>query len=136
MRFFTPRRKKFKAKLADGRKVELELRPYTIADLGWHQDNFPGEAIKLAIEGVNINTLCRIIWHQMTPESRDIFFRIKYQRWDENTGELLDADPEGWERFCEAVLDLESVAAGVNALCDCMMENGFIDSGAEKKKTR
>ena len=131
---FASKKTRFKVKLQDGKKVDLEFRPFTLADLAWHQEFFPDQGIKIAIEGLKIESLCRIIWHQMHNDSRSVFFRIKYQRWNEDTGELYDTEPEGWERFCEAVIDMDSITDALDALMKCMIKNGFIEDGKPEKK--
>lgn len=133
---FAPKETRFKASLKNGRNVELTLRPFTLGDMAWAQNMFPTEADQLAIASMKIEPIARMIWHQMAPESKQIFMKFKFQKEDENGNLIEGYEPEGYERLIEAMTGLDDFMAGFNALTLCRGVNGFIDDGVKKKTVR
>lgn len=133
---FAPREARFKTKIKGGRNVEITLRPFTLADKAWTEGQFSTEADQLAIAAMRVDPIARLVWHQMTQESREIFFRMKFVRHDENTGELIEAQPEGHERLIEAMVDEQDFLAAFEALATCRGLNGFVDDGVKKKTVK
>jgi hypothetical protein len=129
-----PKESRFKVNLIGGRKVEITLRPFTLGDKAWMESTFNTEDAALGIANMNVDPWARIIWHQMTPESRDIFMRIKFEpRVDETTNEPIDIMPEGHERFLEALFSVDDILSGIKAFSECQGQNDFQDDGVKKK---
>lgn len=132
----TPKEAHFKVTLMDGREVELTLRPFTLGDKGWMENNFSTEDDKISIAEMHAIPWSKILWHQMNKDSRDIFMRIKFIKVDEETNKDIDADPEGYERFMEGLFAVEDLLSGIEAFSKCRGDNDYQDDGSLKKKTK
>lgn len=125
---FAPKESKFKANLLNGRAVEVTLRPFTLLDHAWFQQNFTSEQDLKDIQELKVDVMARIIWRQMDDESKKIFNDIEFK----GTKKLL----VGHERFLEALYSTADLLNGFTAFAECRGDNSFIDvSFSTKKKT-
>lgn len=131
---FASKETSFKAKLKDGRTVTLFLRPYSLSDLAWSQENFSSDEDAKAIANLDVDISSKLIWRQLKSESKKIFMDYKYMKEDDS-GEDVEYKPEGYERFVEGILNLDSFIDGYHAFTKVMTENGFIPDSNDKKKT-
>lgn len=121
---FAPRSVDFKVALKDGRSVNLTLRPFTLLDQAWMQRTFSTKEDQMNIAQLKVEPMAKIVWHQMDQDSHDIFNRIKF------TG---GQNPEGYERFLEALTDVNELLKGFTAFAECRGENGFTEKPSKKK---
>ena len=127
---FAPKEARFKANLLNGRAVEVTLRPFTLLDHAWMQQNFGSEEYQNKIKDLDIDTLARIIWHQLTKESQDIFNNLEFKNSDGSDISII-----GHERFLESLGDVSELLKGFAAFTQCRGDNNFVDTLLSKKKT-
>ena len=130
---FSPKETSFKANLKDGREVELFLRPYSLADMSWNQEEFQTEQDRIDIASMKIDPLSKLIWHQLKEESKKIFMDFTFVKEDED-GNEIEVKPEGYQRLIDGFSDFKSLISGYAAFAETMEKNGFLPD-TDKKKT-
>lgn len=130
---FASKETSFKANLKDGRSVELTLRPYSLADMAWSQETFKTEEDQIAIANMKVEPCAKLIWNQLKAEDKKIFMAMNFVKTDDE-GNDIEVKPEGYERFIEGIIDVESLIAGYISYAKNMEINGFLPD-SDKKKT-
>ena len=129
---FAPKSAKFKAKLVGGRSVTLTLRPFTLADLAWFQNEFSeDDTAKFAM--MQPDVVCRAVWHMLEPESKMAFGNITFTDVSENTGQPITVEVFGYEKMLHSIADESALIAAYDALAKSRGLNGFANE--LKKKT-
>ena len=64
--------------LKGGQTVKIGLRPFSMRDHAWFQDNFKSDEEVLEIAKTQISTIAKIAWNQMDVESKKIFTGATY----------------------------------------------------------
>lgn len=120
-----------KIELLDGSKVELTFRPFTLADLAWLQENFGTEKKALEIAEMKAVPLCKIMWNQLSNESKIFFSGITYEKFDEKTEEVEIIKLIGYEKLLHSVKNNKNLLLAFAAYSEVENLNSFIP---EKKK--
>jgi hypothetical protein len=132
---FAPRETTFTAELVGGEKVELTLRPFTLADIAWLQENFPGEKA-LEIAAMKVDAVCRIIWHMLTSESKAVFANVKFTKYNDESEQDEPVEIHGYQKIVHSFASQQTMLAGFEAFARSRDMNGFQDDGDLKKKKR
>lgn len=90
---------KCSVKFKGGEKTELHFRSFTLRDLSWLQENFNSKQDQAAIANMRIDAVSKIVWHMLTPESKVKFNHIKFEEFNENTGQVEQVNLQGYERL-------------------------------------
>ncbi|MGR3219398.1 MAG: hypothetical protein ACUZ8H_06210 [Candidatus Anammoxibacter sp.] len=123
-----------KIELLDGSKVELILRPFTLADLAWLQEAFPTEEEALEIAAMKPVPLCKIIWHQLDNETKMFFSDITYEKFDEETEEVESIKLMGHQKLLHAVKDNKNLLIAFEAYSKVENLNAFVPEKKKKMK--
>lgn len=129
---FSAKSKSCKVELVGGSKVELTFRPFTLADLAWLQDEFSTEEEALEIAAMKAAPLCKIMWNQLTNESKQFFSNIKYEKFDEEKEEAEIVKLMGYQKLLHSIKDQENMFKAFAAYSEVEGMNSFIPD--EKKK--
>lgn len=115
-------------------KTELTFRPFTLADLAWLQDEFGNEESAFEIAAMKAVPICKIIWNQLTPESKSFFSDIQYEKFNEETEEIEIVKLIGYEKLLHSIKDQENMLKAFAAYSEVENINSFIPE--KKKKTK
>jgi len=129
----TPKKAKFKATLVGGKVVTLTLRPFTLADVAWFQEEFPTEEDLVALADIRIDPACRAIWQMLDKKSKVKLSNIRFVKKNEKTGKDADQEIEGYKRLMYAFDDEESIQEAFLALGESRGLNGFVEDSLKKK---
>lgn len=123
--------------LVNGKKITVTLRPYSMADHVWYQENFSKDEEAMAIAAMQIDAIAKVAWHMMDSESKRFFGDVRYKQFNEETGEDDDVDVVGHEKLVHTIKGEESFWKLFDAFCRCRGMNGFIEDpnkiGVKKK---
>lgn len=128
---FSAKSKSCTVELVGGSKVELTFRPFTLADLAWLQGEFPTEKQALEIAAMKSAPLCKIMWNQLTNESKQLFFDIKYEMLNEGTNEIETVSLMGYQKLLHSFKDQVNMLICFEAYSKVQDLNSFLP---EKKK--
>ena len=123
-----------------GKKKKITLRPFTLRDQAWIQENFKDEELLEKILMHNITAIGRVIWQMMDPKSKKAIMSIKatFEDIDPITGKEVVVDPVGYERLI-SFLDDKSLQDGLEAFAKTRGVNAaFVEkqlNSLKKKKT-
>lgn len=125
--------------LVNGQDMTLTMRPYTMADHVWYQENFSSEEDALAIAAMRIDPMAKICWHMLDTESKKFFANVKYKKFNDETGEEEWVDVHGYQNLIHTLDNEQSFWLLWDAFLRCKGMNGFVDDPdaiGVKKKTR
>lgn len=110
-----PRGGKFKLKSTGN--AEYELRPVSLDDYVWMEENFGGfEIFSKIYKGIELSSLCKIIYHFMTVDSKKYFRAIECETIDDE-GHEKKIIVTGPERFRQQIMHLkEDIKSIIDAL--------------------
>lgn len=128
---FAPKSASFKAKLIGGRVVKITLRPFTLADTAWFQNDLT-EQDHIEIAEMKVSAVCKALWHMMDKESKDIFCNISFVHYDEVEKTEIKTQVTGYEKLVHSFADETAILNGIEALAECKGLNGFIEESKKK----
>ena len=131
---FSAKSKSCNVELVGGSKVELTFRPFTLADLAWLQNEFSTEEEALEIAAMKAAPLCKIMWNQLTAESKQLFFDIKYEMLNEETNEIEIVSLIGYQKLLHSFKDQEQMLIAFTAYSEVENLNSFIPDEKKKRK--
>ena len=123
-----------KIELVGGSKVELTFRPFTLADLAWLQEEFSTEEKALEIAEMKAVPLCKIMWNQLTNESKSFFSDVIYEKFNEETEETESVKLMGYQKLLHAVKDNKNLLIAFGAYSEVENLNSFIPEKKKKMK--
>lgn len=133
-----PKKTAVEIKLVGGAKAKITLRPFTLADYAWFQDNFDTEEKQFSLADAKVDAIAEIIWYQMTIESKKLFGTIVFKDVDDD-GEEIEVEIKGYKKLLHAVNGEDQFWRLLDAYLKCKGLNGFIekseDVGLKKKWT-
>lgn len=129
---FFAKSKACEVKIVGGVKVILTFRPYCLADAAWLQHEFEADEIK-ETDNLDIGTLCKIIWNQLTPECKQIFADIVYEDYDDETGETVNVVPSGHEKLMHSLQNPSALNTAYRAFIELQDINSFVKKKAKRK---
>lgn len=101
------------------RKKRVTLRPYTLADTAYIQSLYTQDELVKNLETLNAECICKLVWHQMTNDSKKLFLSAKVIELDENTGEEYEIEMEGWKRLFNVFTQMQDLIPMYNAWLEC-----------------
>ena len=122
-----------KVMLVGDNEVELKFRPYTLADVAWLQDEFSTEEA-LEIAAMKATPLCKIMWNQLTNESKSFFSDVIYEKFNEETEETESVKLMGYQKLLHAVKDNKNLLIAFGAYSEVENLNSFIPEKKKKMK--
>ena len=93
------------------------------------KNNFREEAY----QEIKATPCSQLIWHQLTAESKKIFMDLNFENKIDDNGNEVANKPEGYERFLEGIVTLDSLLNGWEAFATNMTINGFFPDYSKKK---
>lgn len=123
-----PKRSSFDVVFNDGRKKTLWLRPFTLRDEAYFEENYKQEDLERKFLEMSPRFVAQVVWRQLEPDSRKLFKDVKVL--DENDNVL---EVEDYEKFMASFGGVEQIAAAYNALLECRGLNSIMDQGGKKK---
>lgn len=125
-----PRESSFTVSFVDGKKRTLILRPFTLRDEAYLQQEFANSDILDKLTSLDVNFACKMVWRQLVPESKELFDDVVAI---DDDGKVIK-DAEGYEKFASAFGGVEQLAAAYNALLECRGMNSILDDSSKKKR--
>lgn len=129
----TPKKATFKATLVGGKKVTLTLRPFTLADVAWFQEEFPDEKDLVELAEIRIDPSCRAIWQMLDGKSRNILSKIRFTDLNPETNKQEPVEVHGYKILLHSFDDENSIQEAFLALGKSRGLNGFIEDQLKKK---
>ena len=121
-----------KIELVGGSKVELTFRPFTLADLAWLQEEFSTEEKSLDLQNLKVIPVCKVIWNQLSNESKDFFSDISYEKFNDETEEVEIVKLMGYKKLVHAI-DHDNMLIAFLAYSKVQNINSFIPDEKKKK---
>ena len=121
-----------KIELVGGSKVELTFRPFTLADLAWLQEEFSTEEKSLDLQNLKVIPVCKVIWNQLSNESKDFFSDISYEKFNDETEEVEIVKLMGYKKLVHAI-DHDNMLVAFLAYSKVQNINSFIPDEKKKK---
>lgn len=128
-----PKKSSFEIILNNGKTHTLHLRPYNLRDEAYLRENFDLNTLQEKLSGLDPMIISKLVWRQLTPESKKIFDKIKVV---DDSGKELDVD--GHIKFMESFGGVAQILNAFNAVMTARGINSVIDSispSGSKKKT-
>ena len=116
-----------------GVSVTLTLRPFTLGDLAFMQKEFPTEQSRMEIAKLNAEPLCKIVWHMLTPESKDHFSNIRFTDYDEEKECIVDKKVTGYKKLFHSIEGTDDLLKLFTAYSLSESLNNFIPDVLKKK---
>lgn len=129
---FSSKTKTCSVELVGGETVDLTFRPFTLADLAWMQEEFPTEEESIAIAQMKAEPLCKIIWNQLTAESKSYFSNIRFEKYDEETEETELIKVLGYKKILHSLKDDKEMIKAFMTYSEVENLNSFVPD--QKKK--
>lgn len=127
----------FTVQLVDGPEIDLTLRPYTLADVAAAENRFDNDDDRLKfsqdIANMKVDAICRLIWDQLSPESKAQLSEIKFNDYDEKEDKIVEVKVYGWRKLRHALASQEDIIKSLQAYYDLLEKNNF--APGSKKKT-
>lgn len=134
---FAPQSAEFEARLIGGGSVKIELRPYTLADDAWYMQKFPTQEDRLILANLEHDkwpdSVARMVWRLMTPESKKQFDGIVFEDYDEDLGETKRVKIHGYEKILHSFESSVEILKAWNAVIECRGLNDFVEEQVKKK---
>ena len=121
-----------KIELVGGSKVELTFRPFTLADLAWLQEEFSTEEKSLDLQNLKVIPVCKVIWNQLSNESKDFFSDISYEKFNDETEEVEIVKLMGYKKLVHAI-DHDNMLIAFLAYYKVQNITSFIPDEKKKK---
>ena len=121
--------------LVGGSKVELTFRAFTLADLAWLQEEFSTEEKALDLQNLKVIPVCKVIWNQLSNESKDFFSDISYEKFNDETEEVEIVKLMGYKKLVHAI-DHDNMLVAFLAYSRVQNLNSFIPDEKKKKMKR
>lgn len=131
-----PKKVDVDVKLIGGAKALLSLRPFTLADYAWFQEEFESEEKQFSLADAKIEPIAQIIWYQMTVESKRLFGEITFKDVDNNNNEIT-IQVKGYKKLLHSIDGEDQFWKLLDAYLKCKGLNGFTEKSEEvglKKK--
>ena len=128
-----PKRSSFKIDVK-GRKHKLCLRPFSLRDQAWIQENYGDEDLLAKILAHDVQTIANLIWQMLEPRSKKkiMEFDINFIDVDEVTGEEKEIHLNGKEKLLE-LLDEASIQRGLQAFAETRGLNNAVANKSIKE---
>ena len=124
-----------KIELVGGSKVELTFRAFTLADLAWLQEEFSDEKEALDLQNLKVTPICKVIWNQLSHESKDFFSDISYEKFNDETEEVEVVKLVGYKKLVHAI-DHDNMLIAFLAYSKVQNLNSFLPDEKKKKMKR
>jgi len=128
-----PKPAEFEVYFNDGKTRTLELRPYTLRDEAYLQENYESEELAQKLQNLDPRLLAQLIWRQLTPKSKKLFKDVKAIDDDGNEVEL-----KGYEKLMESFGGIAQIMNAFSSLMECRGLNSILEDPefeSKKKKT-
>jgi len=128
-----PKEAKCIVRITGGEEIEISFRPFTLRDLAWMQDEFDTERKRRDVAQLKAEPLCKIIWHLMKPESKELFKPIKFVDYDEESEKSFTVEIKGYKKLMHSLFSQEDLITAFSAYTETEGLNNFIPDFAKKK---
>ena len=125
---FIPQETSFKLKIGTAEK-ELFLRPFNLRDEAWLDQQWTLEERAEIFQKIDMPPICKIVWHQLTLESKKILMSVKVIDMDES-GNELEIATSGPEKLMYCMS--EGVQQSINVFQSLLTAKGLSTPALEK----
>lgn len=95
-----PKKSSFLLKIKGRRDKRLFLRPFSLSDESWVQQNFDVNDLSLKLLQGDIDVACQLIWHLLEMESKKYVLSIPVDFKDvDDDGNEISVELKGYEKF-------------------------------------
>ncbi len=126
---------KLKVTLKGGGQVQLRFRPYVLRDKAWMQKEFPTEEDQLAIAGLMIDPIAKIVWNSLDIESQKAFAQVTFIGLNKETAEEEEIKVFGYEKLIYGLENEDQLMALFVLYGQMKEENDFAPNDKKKVKT-
>ncbi len=126
---------KLKVTLKGGGQVQLGFRPYELRDKAWMQKEFPTEEDQLAIAGLMIDPIAKIVWNSLDIESQKAFAQVTFIGLNKETAEEEEIKVFGYEKLIYGLENEDQLMALFVLYGQMKEENDFAPNDKKKVKT-
>lgn len=116
--------------------MEISFRPFTLRDLAWFERTYTTDQDRVDLAAQKAEAIAKIVWHMLTPESKQTFCTIKFEDFNEETEEIIEVSLTGYEKLLFAMNDLVQLLKAYAVLATSKSMNDFYESLSPKKKTK
>lgn len=128
-----PKPSEFTVTFHDGKTRKLKLRPYTLRDEAYLQENFDSIELSKKLNKLDVRLISQLVWRQLEPESRKIFDNVKVI--DDSGNEVQIED---YEKLMESFGGLDQIVFAFNSLLKARGLNALLEEEtirSSKKKS-
>jgi hypothetical protein len=128
-----PKNLSCKIKIVTGEEIEIFFRPFTLKDLAWNQEQFDTDEKRVALAELRAEPICKIIWHMLTPETKENFSSFTFIDYDEVNEVKTEKKVIGYEKLLHLFYSQEEMLKAFIAYSQLESLNNFLPDIVKKK---
>lgn len=122
-----------KIKIITGEEIEIFFRPFTLKDLAWNQEEFSTAEKQQDLAALKADPICKIIWHMLTPQTKEMFSSFTYIEFDEINEVKTEKKVVGYEKLLHLFFSQEEMLKAFITYSQMESLNNFLPETVKKK---